>query len=97
MKNILKAGGIATFLALAACGGSGDDSLGDNVAEAHENAADAAEAQADVLESAGNEAGADMLENRADALESAGEAKEEAIDDADVDAATVNQAAVNAM
>ena len=81
MKSLLTAALGAAALSLAACGGQGDDSLGDN-------AADAAEAQAENLEAAAdntsNEAQADALETRADAVEEAGEAKEEAIDDADV-------------
>lgn len=85
---------VAGFLALAACGGKGDDSLGDNVADAYENAADNAEAQADAT---GNEAQAEALENKADALEETGEAKEEAIDDADVNAQAVTPEQVNAM
>ena len=83
MKSLLIVALGAAALSLSACGGKGDDSLGDNVA-------DAAEAQADNLEAAAdnssNEAQADALENRADAVEDAGEAKEEAIDDADVKA-----------
>lgn len=84
MKTMLKAAAIgAGIFALAACGGSGDDALGDN-------AADAAEAQADNLEAmadnAATDAQADSLEAQADAVEEAGEAKEEAIDDADINA-----------
>lgn len=85
----------AASLALAACGGSGDDSLGENVQENYEAAADNMEAMAD------NATGAEAatLENQADALEAEGERKEEAIDDADVNAANAAQAnaAVNAM
>ena len=81
MKSLLNVALGAAALSLAACGGQGDDSLGDNVA-------DAAEAQAENLEAAAenssNEAQADALEERADAVEEAGQAKEEAIDDADV-------------
>jgi hypothetical protein len=73
----------AGLLALAACGGQGDDTAGDNVA-------DAAEAEADVLEdmadNAVNDTQEDALEAKADAVEDAGEAKEEAIDEADVNA-----------
>jgi ABC-type glycerol-3-phosphate transport system substrate-binding protein len=95
MLNILMG---ASLLTLAACGGKGDDSLGDN-------AADAAEAQAENLEAtadnAATEAQSDALEDRADAVRDVGEAKEEAIDDADVNAdAMTNQekeAVVNGM
>jgi ABC-type glycerol-3-phosphate transport system substrate-binding protein len=73
----------AGLLALAACGGSGDDTAGDNAASAAEAQAENLEAMAD---NTTNEAAADSLENQADAVENAGEAKEEAIDDADVNA-----------
>ena len=73
----------AASLALAACGGKGDDSLGENVQENMENAADALNAQA---EATGNE----TLANQSDALRDAGENAEEAIDEADVNAADVN-------
>jgi len=71
---------------LAACGGKGDDSLGENVQENYENAAENLEAAAD--NATGAEAAA--LENQADALKEEGEDKEEAIDKADVNAAAVN-------
>ena len=76
----------AAALALAACGGRGDDSLGENVQENYENAAENLEEAAD--NATGAEA--DRLENQADALREEGEAKEEAIDKADVNAANVN-------
>jgi ABC-type glycerol-3-phosphate transport system substrate-binding protein len=85
----------AASLALAACGGQGDDSLGENVQENYEAAADNMEAMAE------NTTGAEAatLENQADALEEEGARKEEAIDDADVNAANsaASTAAVNAM
>lgn len=85
----------AASLALAACGGQGDDALGDNVQENYEAASDNLEAMAD------NATGAEAatLENQADALEAEGARKEEAIDDADVNAANAAaaDAAVNAM
>ncbi len=82
MKLLLKATIGATFLALAACGGQGDDSLGENVQEASETKADAIEEQAD------NATGAqeDALEANAAAIRETGEEAEEAIDDADVKA-----------
>ena len=83
----------AAALALAACGGNGDDALGDN-------AADAAEAQADNLEAqADNTSGpaADALEQQADNIEDRGEAREEQIDDSDVDASQLSNAQKNAL
>ena len=73
----------AAALALAACGGKGDDTLGENVQENMENAADALDEQA---EATGNE----TVANQADALREAGENAEEAIDEADVNAQNVN-------
>src|SRR3546814_949139 len=69
------------LLALAACGGQGDDALGDNVADAAEVEADMLEEQADNAVSEGQE---ERLEDQADVVREAGEEKEEAIDDADV-------------
>jgi ABC-type glycerol-3-phosphate transport system substrate-binding protein len=95
MKKISFALVGAASLALAACGGKGDDSLGENVQENFEAAADNLEAAAD------NTTGAEAatLENQADALEAEGARKEEAIDDADVNAqnGAASAAAVNAM
>jgi hypothetical protein len=76
----------AAALALTACGGKGDDTLGENVQENMENAADALDQAAD--NAAGNEAA--TLENQADALRNAGDNAEEAIDEADVNAQDVN-------
>ena len=84
----------AAALALAACGGKGDDALGDNVNDNYEAAADNLDAMAD---NTANGAEAAALENQADALEAEGSRKEEAIDDADVNATTANSAQVNAM
>ncbi len=77
----------AAALALAACGGKGDDALGDNVADNYDAAADNLEAMAD---NTANGAEAAALENQADALKEEGQRKEDAIDDADVNAAAVN-------
>ena len=72
----------AGTLALSACGGKGDDTLGDQARQAADNRADVMDAQAD------NSTGAehDALKANADATREAGEAREEAIDDADVNA-----------
>ena len=87
MKKISFALVGAASLALAACGGKGDDALGENVQENYENAAENLEAAAD---NTANSAEAAALENQADALKEEGEHKEEAIDKADVNAAAVN-------
>ncbi len=86
----------AASLALAACGGKGDDALGENVQENYDNAADNLDMMAD---NAANAAEAEALGNQADALEAEGARKEEAIDDADVNAANQAEAdaAVNGM
>jgi hypothetical protein len=81
----------AAALALAACGGKGDDTLAENVQENYENAAENLDAMA---ANTGNAAEAEALGNQADALEAEGARKEEAIDEADVNAANAN---VNAM
>ena len=95
MKKISFALVGAASLALAACGGQGDDSLGENVQENYENAAENLEGMAE------NTSGvqAETLQNQADALEAEGDRKEEAIDDADVNAQNPveSNAAVNAM
>jgi hypothetical protein len=76
----------AASLALAACGGRGDDELGENVQENYENAAENLDAAA--ANASGAEANA--LANQADALREEGENREEAIDEADVNAQEVN-------
>ena len=86
MKKICFALVGAASLALTACGGQGDDTLGENVQENMENAADSLDA--DAANADGAEAA--TLENQADALREAGENAEEAIDDADVNASEVN-------
>ena len=87
MKKISFAVVGAAALALAACGGQGDDAAGENVQENFEAAAENLEAAAD---NTANAAEAAALENQADALEDQGEKAEEAIDEADVNAANVN-------
>lgn len=95
MKKISFALVGAASLALAACGGKGDDALGENVQENYDAAAENLDAASDNTSGAA----AATLENQADALEAEGERKEEAIDDADVNAANPAEAnaAVNAM
>lgn len=90
MKTILRAAAVAAgIFALAACGGQGDDALGDNVADAADAQADNLEALADNAATEGQE---QSLEAQADAVREAGEAKEEAIDDADVNADAMSAA-----
>ena len=74
----------AVSLALAGCGGQGDDALGENVQENYENAAENLDALAG---NAANAAEAEALGNQADQLRNEGEQQEDAIDDADVNAA----------
>ena len=84
----------AAALALAACGGKGDDALADNVEDNYDAAADNLDAAAD---NTANAATSDALENQADALRAEGDRKGDAIDAADVNAAATNSAQVNAM
>ena len=93
MKTILTPAIAAAALLLAACGGQGDDALGDNAAEAGEAQAENLSAQAE------NTSGpaADALADQADAAEDRGQAREEQIDDSDVDASELSDAQKNAM
>ena len=92
MKLLAKAVAISAFAALAACGGQGDDTMGDNVADAYENKADSMDAMAD---NAATDATAESMGEQADALRDVGEAKEEAIDEADVNAQGMSPAQQN--
>jgi hypothetical protein len=83
----------AAAIALAGCGGQGDDALGENVQENMENQADNLDALAG---NAATDAEAEALGNQADQLRDEGNAREEAIDDADVNAAEADSA-VNGM
>ena len=79
MKTAFTAAALAlTALSLSACGGKGDDKLGDNIEQAADNRADALEARAD------------NLEEQADTVRDKGEVQSEAVDDADVNAAAMS-------
>ena len=93
MRNILIGAAMPALLLLAACGGKGDDKLGEQAQEAMENRADAMDAAADNLSGPA----ADMMEANADATREAGDAKEEAIDDVDVNADALSPAEKNAV
>ena len=84
---------LAPALLLAACGGKGDDKLGDQAHDALENKADAMDAAADNMSGPA----ADMMEANAEATHDAADAKEEAIDDADVNADAMTPAEKNAV
>ena len=87
MKFTLKAALGAGLLALAACGGQGDDSLGDNIADNADAVADNLE---DIADNTTNEVVEDRLEDNAAAIREAGEDAESKIDNADLNAAAVN-------
>ena len=78
----------ACFLALAACGGKGDDKAAQNVEQAFENKADALDKAAENASGAAEE----RLEDEAEVYRRTGEAAAEAIDDVDLNAqAPTNQ------
>jgi hypothetical protein len=93
VKALMIAAAAAGCLTLAACGGKGDDALGEQAQENMENKADAMDAAADNMSGPA----ADSLEAQADATREAGEAKEEAIDDADLNADAMTPAEKNAV
>jgi hypothetical protein len=78
----------ASLSLLAACGGQGDDTAGDQVAQEADASADAMEQQAETMDAQGMDAASDQMEAQADATREAGEQQEEAIDEADVNATT---------
>jgi hypothetical protein len=86
MRKVFVPALAAAMISLAACGGQGDDTLGDNVADNADAQADNMEAVADNLSGSAE----DALEENAEATREAGQEAEEQIDDADVNAATVN-------
>jgi len=76
------------FLALAACGGKGDDKAAENAEQAFENKADALEEAAESATGAAEE----RLEDEAEVYRRTGEAAAEAIDDVDLNTqAPLNQ------
>ena len=81
-RTIIFACAASLSLALAACGGKGDDKLGEQAQEAMEIRADRMDAMADNMSGTAE----DMMQAKADATREQGEAKEEAIDESDINA-----------
>ncbi|MBB3764133.1 hypothetical protein [Sphingomicrobium lutaoense] len=79
MKRLMISLPASFALALAACGGEGDDALAEDVEERYEERADQLEEMADAAEER-----ADQLEERAEQVDDMGEAMGDAIDEADV-------------
>jgi predicted small lipoprotein YifL len=79
---------IAMSLALAACGGKGDDKLGGEAQEAAENKADKMDAMAENMSGPAE----DLMQAKADATREAGDDREEAIDESDVNAHALSPA-----
>ena len=94
MKKLAFAMVGAASIALAGCGGSGDDALGENAQENLEGQAENLDALAG---NAATDAEAEALGNQADQLREEGEQREEAIDEADVTNAAEADQAVNGM
>lgn len=94
MKAVFTALAAASALALTACGGDGDDALGDRVEDKYENKAEALD---DMADNATTDAQEQSLENQADQMEAMGDRKEEAIDNTDVDADDLSEAQKNAI
>jgi hypothetical protein len=80
MRNWTKAAMLGAALALAGCGGGGDDQAAENVEAAAENQAENFEAAAD---NATNDTVEEQLEENASAAREAGEEKADEIDDSD--------------
>jgi hypothetical protein len=93
MKKIIASAVFAAALSLSACGGQGDDTLGDNVADAADARADNMEDMADNLSGAAEE----NLEDQAEAVRENGAEAEERIDDSDVDAGALTSDQQNAV
>jgi hypothetical protein len=85
MKKLPIAVTLAMAVSLAACGGKGDDNLGNQVEKAADNRADALEATAD------------NLEDQAEAVRDNAEHQSDAIDDADVNTQAMPQAQKDAL
>lgn len=85
MKKIALVALAAPLFALAACGGKGDDKLGEQAQETMENRADAMEANGTATPA------------QADAMRDRAEQKEEQIDAADVNADALSNAQTNAI
>jgi hypothetical protein len=84
----------AASIALAGCGGQGDDTLAENAQENLEGQAENLDALAG---NAATDAEAEALGNQAEQLREEGENREEAIDEADVTNAAEADQAVNGM
>lgn len=93
MKALLTAVSAASLALLTACGGNGDDALGERAEDKAEATADNMDAMADNMSGAA----ADNMEAQAEAVREAGDAKEEAIDDSDVNAEAMTEAQKNAV
>jgi hypothetical protein len=79
MRKLFAPALVAAMLTLTACGGQGDDTAGDNVADNADAIADNMEDTADNLTGAAE----DQMEANAAAVREAGEDAEERIDEAD--------------
>lgn len=85
VNRILVVSAVAGSLALAACGGHGDDKLADRVEAAADQRADALENRADVLD------------DKADQVRKAGERRGTAIDAADLNVDAMSKAQKDAI